>query len=270
MDRAQQAAWAEADAALAARLAGHRVLLCFGLFGEVMEGLRSVGVDYMASQRDWLRRIGAEAARVPLPTAAPVADNAARIADVVVSEPSPMLIVAHSKGGLEALAALLRPDVAARCRGFLALQSPFRGSPVADAALGFGPLSRLAHHALRIARIGDGQGLRDLTCEVRAEWMRSHEDEVAALTSNLPVTSLATMLPEVCGWRERVYLPLARWMERQGAGPSDGLVPVASTTLPGARHAVLPGGHRALVASGPGRDPIELLRAELGRLLDGS
>jgi hypothetical protein len=47
-------------------------------------------------------------------------------------------------------------------------------------------------------------------------------------------------------------------------------VPVASTTLPGARHAVLPGGHRALVASGPGRDPIELLRAELGRLLDGS
>ena len=88
------------------------------------------------------------------------------------------------------------------------------------------------------------------------------------MTSSLPVTSLATMLPEVCGWRERVYLPLARWMERQGAGPNDGLVPVASTILPGARHAVLPGGYRALVAAGPGRDPIGLLRVELGRLLD--
>uniref|UniRef100_UPI0022EB65C3 hypothetical protein n=1 Tax=Falsiroseomonas oryzae TaxID=2766473 RepID=UPI0022EB65C3 len=55
---------------------------------------------------------------------------------------------------------------------------------------------------------------------------------------------------------------------RQGAGPSDGLVPVASTLLPGARHAVLPGGHRALVAGGPGRDPTGLLRREIGLLLD--
>jgi hypothetical protein len=260
---------AAADAALARRLAGHRVLLCFGLFGEVMDGLRAIGVDYMAGQRDWLRRIGADAARVPLQTAAPVADNAHRIAEAVLAAPSPALIVAHSKGGLEALAALLRPEVAARCRGFLALQSPFRGSPVADAALGFGPLSRLAHHALRIARIGDGQGLRDLTCAVRAEWMSEHDPAVANLAARLPVASIATVLPEDCRWRERAYQPLARWMDRQGAGPSDGLVPLASTILPGARHGVRPGGHRALVAAGPGRDPIGLLRTELGLLLDG-
>jgi hypothetical protein len=260
---------ADLDATLARRLAGHRVLLCFGLFGEVMDGLRPVGLDYMASQRAWLRRIGADAARVPLPTAAPVADNAGRIAELVLAESSPVLLVAHSKGGLEALEALLRPEVAARCRGFLALQSPFHGSPVADAALGFGPLSRAAHHALRLARIGDGQGLRDLTCAVRADWMRAHEEAVAALTASLPIASFATRLPDGGGWRDRIYPPLARWMERQGAGPSDGVVPVASTVLPGARHAVLTGGHRALVAAGPGRDPIGLLRAELGRLLDG-
>lgn len=252
------------DAALAARLAGHRVLLCNGLFGEVIAGLR---MDYMSGQLDWLCSLGLAAARVPLPTAAAIADNAARIAEAILAEPTPVLLVAHSKGGLEALAALLKPGTAARCAGFLALQSPFHGSPVADAALGFGPLRDLAHHALRLARLGEGAGLADLTCATRGPWMHDHAAAIESLAGALPMASLATRLPEDPAWRDRAYLPLARWMERQGHGPSDGLVPVASTLLPGARHAVLEGGHRALIAAGPGRDPVGLLRRELLALL---
>jgi hypothetical protein len=258
---------AAADAALAARLAGHRVLLCAGLFGEVIAGLR---FDYMGTQLAWLRRICPATARVPLPTAAPVATNAARIAEAVLAEPSPVLLLAHSKGGLEALSALLMPGVAARCRGFIALQSPFGGSPVADLALSIGPLRDLADRALRLARLGDGEGLADLTCAVRRPWMAEHAAAIAALTAGLPVTSLATRLPARPGWRDQAYLALAVWMEREGHGPSDGLVPVASTVLPGARHAVLEGGHRALVAAGPGRDPVALLRAELAAVLDAA
>jgi hypothetical protein len=257
----------EADAALAERLAGHRLLLCYGLLGEVLAGLRPIGMDYMAGQLAWLRRIGVAAAPVPLPTAAPVAENAARIAGAILAEPSPVILVAHSKGGLEALSALLLPGVAECCRGFLALQSPFHGSPVADAALGFGPLKGLAHHALRASRLGDGQGLADLTCALRGPWMVAHEAEIAALAASVPVASLAAALDAAADWRERAYLPLVRWMEARGAGPSDGLVPVASTLLPGARHAVFRGGHRALIAAAPGRDPVALLRAELGLLL---
>jgi hypothetical protein len=258
---------AAADGALAARLAGHRVLLCYGLFGEVLAGLRPIGMDYMAGQLAWLRRIGIAAAPVALPTAAPVAENAVRLAGAILAEPSPVVLVAHSKGGLEALSALLLPGVAPRCRGLLALQSPFHGSPVADAALGFGPLKELAHHALRAARLGDGQGLADLTCAVREPWMVAHEAEIEALAALVPIASLATALGEAPDWRERAYLPLVRWMEVRGAGPNDGLVPAASTQLPGARHAVFPGGHRALIAAAPGRDPVGLLRAELARLL---
>jgi hypothetical protein len=255
------------DAALAARLAGHRVLLCNGLLGEVIAGLR---LDYMSGQLDWLKRMGVAAARVPLPTAAPVAENAARIAAAILAEPSPVLLVAHSKGGLEALAALLLPGTAARCRGFLALQSPFHGSPVADAALDIGPLRDFAHHALRLARLGDGQGLADLTRPVREAWMREHAGGIATLAATVPMASLATALEPDPGWSDRPYLPLARWMEGKGAGPNDGLVPVASTILPGARHGVFAGGHRALIADGPGRDPIGLLRRELAALLDAS
>ncbi len=243
------------------------MLLCYGLLGEVLAGLGPIGMDYMAGQLAWLRRIGVTAAPVPLPTAAPVAENAARLAEAILAEPSPVVLVAHSKGGLEALSALLLPGVAARCHGFLALQSPFHGSPVADAALGIGPLKELAHHALRAARLGDGQGLADLTCALREPWMAAHEAEIAALAAKVPIASLATALGEAPSWRERAYLPLVRWMEARGAGPNDGLVPVASTLLPGARHAVFPGGHRALIAAAPGRDPVGLLRRELRLLM---
>jgi hypothetical protein len=257
-----------ADQALAARLAGHRVLVCYGLLGEVMAGLRPVGFDYMAGQQDWLRGLGVDVAQLALPTAAPIEANAEKIAAAILASPLPVLAVAHSKGGLEVLSALLRPGVAAGCRGFLALQSPFRGSPAADAALGIGPLRGIAMRLARLARLGDGQGLHDLTCASRAPWMAAHEAAIADLAARVPIASLATRLEGEAGLKERIYLPLVRWMERQGAGPNDGLVPVASTILPGARHAVLEGGHRALVAGGAGRDPVGVLRRELALLLE--
>jgi hypothetical protein len=251
------------DAEVAARFAQHRILLCYGLLGEVMAGLRPLGVDYMASQRDWLAGLGLDAQVVQLPTAAPVAANARRVAEAVRAAPGRVVLVAHSKGGLEALAALLRPDVAARCDGFIALQSPFYGSPVADALLAPQPLRHALGRAARLTRLGSGRGLADLTTATRHAWMQHHAAEIAALVARLPVASLATRLEAPADWRDGLYLALARWMEAEGDGPSDGLVPVASALLPGARHDVLTGGHRALVASGPKRDPVGVLRAAL-------
>lgn len=254
------------DAALARRLAGCRVLLCYGLLGEVMAGLAPLGMDYMGAQLAWLRRIGVAAAVVQLPTAAPIGVNAGRIAVALLAEAAPAILVGHSKGGLEALAALLRPGMAERCRGFIALQAPFHGAPLADWLLGTRTGLLAAHHAARLARLGTGRGLRDLTCPVRLAWMRQNAVAVAALLARLPVATLATEIRAGGDWRESPYRPLARWMEARGAGPNDGLVPVASALLPGARQRILAGGHRALVAAGPGRDPVGVLRAELAWL----
>lgn len=256
------------DAALADRLAGTRVLLCYGLLGEVIAGLAPVGMDYMGAQLAWLTGLGVAVQVVKLPTAAPVGVNAGRIAAAMLADPRPAILVGHSKGGLEALAALLRPGMAEGCRGFIALQTPFFGSPVADLILARRPVLMAVHHVARMSRLGTGRGLRDLTTPVRQAWMRAHAAEVAALAVRLPVVTLATDLGAEGGdWRDAIYRPLARWMLAQGAGPNDGLVPVASALLPGARQAVLPGCHRALVARGPGRDPVEVLRMALGLVL---
>lgn len=256
------------DAALASHLAGTRVLLCYGLLGEVMAGLAPIGMDYMGEQLAWLTGLGIAVQVVKLPTAAPVAINAGRIAEAILADPLPAILVGHSKGGLEALAALMRPGMAERCRGFIALQSPFFGSPIADLILARRPVLMAVNHVARLSRLGTGRGLLDLTTQVRQDWMRGHAARVTALTARLPVVTLATDLGAEGGdWRDGIYRPLARWMLAQGAGPNDGLVPVASALLPGARQAVLPGCHRALVARGAGRDPVGVLRMALKRML---
>ncbi|MBV1797107.1 hypothetical protein [Siccirubricoccus sp. G192] len=127
--RRLRAAVTEGDAALAARLAGCRVLLAYGLLGEVVARFRRFGLDYMGAQRDWLCGLGIPAAVVLVPTAAPVAENARRLRAALAADPRPAVLVAHSKGGLEALAALLDPEASGPCRAFIALQSPFLGSP---------------------------------------------------------------------------------------------------------------------------------------------
>lgn len=248
-------------------LQGCRVLLVYGLMGELIAALRPVGLDYMHPLGDWLAEQGADAAVVPLQTAEPVSANAARLRAVLLADPRPALVIAHSKGGLEALAALLDAEAQARCSGFLAMQSPFYGSPVADAVMGAKPLEAAAGGLARLLRIGSGEGVRDLTTSARQLWMAAAAEPVARLVATLPVACLATVVDEGSArGRERLHLAAAQWMERRGHGPNDGLVPVASALIPGARHVVLPGSHIATVSRGPGRDPVVLMRAGLDAL----
>lgn len=249
------------------KLDGARILLVHGLMGEVMAALRPIGLDYMHGLAAWLRAQGAEVDVVRLPTAAPIARNAERLREVLLAEPAPVLLIAHSKGGLEALAALLDPAAAARCTGFVALQSPFFGSPIADMLTRARPLDAAATGLARLLRIGSGEGIRDLTTARRAAWMEAQAQPIAALVARLPVVCLATALPArgLLG-RDRLYGMAARWMARRGAWPSDGLVPVASALLPGARHLLREGSHIASVSRGGGRDPAGLLAEALALL----
>ncbi len=250
--------------ALLSWLRGRRVLLAYGLAGEAVQRLRPIGFDYMGTQLAWLRACGAEAQVVPLPTAAAVADNATLLAGAILARREPCLLVGHSKGGLEALDALLRPGVAAHCEGLVTLQTPFWGSPVADMVVARPGLHGAARGLARVLGAGSGAGVADLTTTARAAWMAVHRDPLRVLTARLPVLAIGSHVRrESAVGPDRRYLPLAEWLERRGAGWNDGLVPVSSALLPGARHQVLNGSHRALVSSGEGRDPLGVLRRAL-------
>ena len=259
---------AATDRALAQMLEGKRVLIAYGLVGELLAAMHRFGVDYMKSQAAWLRRdIGAEVSVVRLATAAAVADNAHRIAEVLCQDERPAVVIAHSKGGLETLTALMNRRAAQRCAAFIAIQSPFLGSPVADFLVAAAPLHATVKGSLRLLRAGSGAGLHDLTTAVRQSWMERHRDQIAGLVENIPMVCCATAVSKSTIGPDRRYLALARWIERQGFGPNDGMVPVSSALLPGARHWVLGGGHRGTVSKGRGRDPVGLLRRLLALAL---
>jgi len=256
------------DEALARALAGKRVLVAYGLIGERMAAMRRLGVDYMATQVAWLRHeVRADVAIVRLATGAAIAENAPRIAKTLTSDPRPAIIVAHSKGGLEALAALMDADAARRCAAFIAIQSPFLGSPVADFLVAAAPLRATVTGSLRLLRTGSGAGLADLTTAARRAWMGRHAGQLQQLSETIPIICCATEVSESTIGPDRRYLALARWIERQGFGANDGLVPVSAALLPGARHLVLGGGHRGTVSKGRGRDPVGLLRRLLSAAL---
>ena len=131
--RRRRAATGEAaatDRALAEALAGKRVLIAYGLVGELLAAMHRLGVDYMKSQAAWLRRdIGAEVAVVRLRTAAAVADNAQRIAEVLCQDARPAVVIAHSKGGLETLTALINRRAAGAARLSSPFSRPFSAHP---------------------------------------------------------------------------------------------------------------------------------------------
>ncbi len=94
-------------------------------------------------------------------------------------------ILSHSKGGLDTLQALLENrDLWGKIvTGWVALQPPFHGTPVADnipAPLA-GPLLR--------AFGGDQQSLLDLKTDVRQQYMSGRANAIAELTGTIPVTT---------------------------------------------------------------------------------
>jgi hypothetical protein len=241
-------------------LRGRRVLLAYGIFGEVTAKLHSIGFDYMHSLQAWLQSELADAHVVRLDTLAPVVANGARLADAIAASPEPALVIGYSKGGVEALTALVDARSRAKCLGFIALQAPFLGSPVADAVLRPGPLSAASMALVRGLGIGSGEGLRDLTRRARRRWMTRHAADIAEVLESVPTVCVATHLtPHNARGRARLYLPAANWMERRGYGPNDGLVPVSSALLPGAGHLIAEGCHIESISAGAGRDPIALL-----------
>jgi len=115
-----------------------------------------------------------------------VVDNGAAIAGYLRGlKNKRVTILSHSKGGLDTLQALLenRDLWGTTVTGWVALQAPFHGSPVADnipAALA-GPLLS--------AFGGDQQSLLDLKTQVRGQYMLGRANAIAELTAAIPVTS---------------------------------------------------------------------------------
>ncbi len=209
---------------LPAEAADHVYLVIKGLYGNQLAG-------YMEANRDRLEDRGLDARLVPIDTEAGVERNAARIRDAILAATrtgKKVVIVGHSKGGVDTTAALsLYPELKDRVRALVAIQSPYGGSPVAEDIQGCNALRRITDGFVKNIWGGSPQSMIDLTYRQRRAFIAAHP-----FPSDVPTVSLASsrvvQLSSVM-WKTAYY---ARY--RYGKR-SDGLVLPEDAEIPGSR-----------------------------------
>lgn len=237
---------ARAEAAfsqVANRIRASRILFVPAvLSGIAMKASRLRLVEYLTHQVRQLKDEGFDAEIAGIDTGATVSANGARLAQTL---DRPTWIVTHSKGGLDTLDALVaHPHVRRFVDGWVAFQAPFQGSPVADVACKAPKARRIGASALKLLG-ADPQAICDLTTDERARYLDANATVISQLLAEVPVMCVGTaagkgLLPS---W------PTLRWMEDRGLR-NDGLVPIASTILPGAHYVLLDGLGHGEVATG--------------------
>lgn len=122
-------------------------------------------------------------------TSQSVDHNAAAIRALLRGTDKKIIFVTHSKGGLDTLHALLgAPELWGRVTGWVALQSPFFGSPLADKTSS--PMDGVLLQALGG---GDARALEDLKVATRTRYMQAHKNEIRKLTRRIPVIAAYTV-----------------------------------------------------------------------------
>lgn len=235
-----------AFARVANRIRASRILFVPAvLSGIALKASRLRLVEYLAHQVRQLKDQGFDAEIADIDTGATVAANGARLAQILERQHCPTWIVTHSKGGLDALEALVaHPAVRRFVDGWVAFQAPFQGSPIADIACTAPKARRIGAAALRLLG-ADPRAICDLTTAERGRYLDENATEIARLLADVPVMCVGTAMGKglLPSW------PTVKWMEQRGLR-NDGLVPVTSTILPGAHYVLLEGmGHGEVATS---------------------
>lgn len=176
---------------------------------------------YMAKTQRHLESLGLEVHRSRINTAAGVAANAATLRGEILALARgrrSVVLVTHSKGGVDALAAdALYREIRPLVRARVLMQPPWDGTPLADMMDG-----RVSRFALRLIG-GSGALIADLKSAARQGFTLAHRTSHA-----IPTVTLAT---SQSGWS--ALTPVAAILRSRGGGDSDGVVPKRSQEVPG-------------------------------------
>lgn len=199
---------------------------------------------YMAPNLLRLRSAGLEAELVPTAAAGLAGENAAAVRAAVERSPRPVVIIAHSKGALDALAAFPQPP--GKVRALVALQAPYGGSPMAQWVLAHPWVLRLMRLGAFLRRPLSGLPARQAECAAVLAELTPAARAACSAPPDAPGTelfSLAGRVAELSPRRWRSWLRI-RVLGLLPARESDGTVTVAAAAVPGSRRAVVQGlGH---------------------------
>lgn len=243
-----------AFAGIATRLRGVRIVIVPSFLADGLLLTNRLGLtDYFESQIAAFHEAGLTIELAAVDTEAGVRANADVLAQLVASSKQPVCFISHSEGSLDVLEYLLAADAQSRKQivCWLSLHAPFYGSPIADLAAASKPLRSVADPLASLLG-GSGRSLDDLTVAVRTTYMTERKAAVRTVVDTIPILAVATRIDAPSFNLPTLYMrPAFDWMAARG-NANDGLVPVSSAVLPGARYVVIPGlDHGDTVADNP-------------------
>jgi len=201
----------------------HSYLLVPGLCGDLLPG-------YFSDTLSRFSALGVKAAMSSIDSTAGVCENAAAVRrdvlDLHSATGKPVVIIGHSKGGLDAAAALAlyEAEIVPCTRGLITVQSPYGGTPIASDLLADAAVSDWLEDAMRRYIRTDSQAVRDLTHESRRNFLEEHP-----LPASVPCVSFHSATDgggSVCG-------ATAAYINGRYGEESDGLVTRRDAEVPG-------------------------------------
>lgn len=233
----------------ARRARGFRYVFVGGFAGELMPGYFDQNVRELVALGVPPGSVHAVFPSSHRATAANVGALRAEFRRLADLGPEPLVIVGHSRGASEALAAALADPafVAARVAGLFLVQGAFGGTGLADSVLGLGePIDRrMPAPARGIARVmgrfersvlargyhGGLPGLsRDAARDFWAEALRTHPGAAAVVG---PKVFYVRSRVHPSRLKLRPFRKATGWYLETYYGPNDGVVAVEDQSLPG-------------------------------------
>ncbi|MGH8547248.1 MAG: hypothetical protein ACRERU_01330 [Methylococcales bacterium] len=141
-----------------------------------------------------------------------------------------VIIVSHSKGGIDTLETLLRRNnlVDRELAGWISLQAPFWGTPVANWATQNRVFNPLVEKLLGGLFNGDSKVAASMTLEARDEYMNRNSEAILALAANLDILNFAS---SSAPGDASLFRLLRFAIDKIAKIPNDGLLPTQSEIL---------------------------------------
>ncbi|MBI4249893.1 MAG: hypothetical protein HY611_10355 [Elusimicrobia bacterium] len=220
------------------RLRRYKLILVPGFLSDLVINSGAPGNPCQADkhfddQMCWLERLAVPYQRITMQADESLSRNAEILEEAIAASEQDVILISHSKGGIDSLEALLnRPAARQKVKGWISIQAPFFGSLLADWALkeGIRPLVQraLREHGKSIESLESMQTLE------RKAYYRLHKEEIDSLVGELPVLSFSSWKEEEGGGQAYTVFSLLRGLLFQWLGvQNDGMVPLASQVLPG-------------------------------------
>ena len=163
----------------------------------------------------------------------PPLKNSFNIEKAILASKKKVLLFSHSKGGLDAWEAIKRnPSLLSKIKGWATVQTPFRGSAVAEFFDSYKPTQNLSKWLFQFLG-GNLGGFQSLSINIREPYMKKPENKMLAETINKRINfiNFASIRPDTRGWDSP--LELFRDYAYFKKGDNDGVVHIESALLPG-------------------------------------